>query len=166
MILGSPLLANWGGNLYNTKMDDVLTPKRQGEIQELIDQLARFKPTKVAGAADTRREAEHQLEYDAYLQDDFQLQRHEMHQIGFLAKQTGHSKINTAMVILGQKSRPRLPESKIDWATFMDFRDVRQNSRSGTLPTSRDPSLTDCWQNCQTDREGTTWIEPEGNTRR
>ena len=38
MILGSPLLANWGGNVYNTKMDDVLTPKRQAEIQELVDQ--------------------------------------------------------------------------------------------------------------------------------
>ena len=157
MILGSPLLANWGGNLYNTKMDDVLTPKRQAEIQELIDQLARFKPTKVAGAADTRREAEHQLEYDAYLQDDFQLQRHEMHQIGFrLAKQTGHSKIY-CVGYFGTKESPRLPESKIDWATFMDFRTfAKTHDQEHFL---RSPPLTE--GKIVTDREGTTWIEPE-----
>ena len=45
MILGSGHLANWGADSINYRMDDVLAPKRQAELQELAEQLARFKPT-------------------------------------------------------------------------------------------------------------------------
>ena len=156
MVLGSALLANWGGNVYNTKMDDVLDPKRQDELQELIDQLARFKPTKVAVAADTRSEAEFQLEYDAYLKDDFQLQRHEIHQIGFrLAKQMGHSKIYCVGYSWSKES-PRLPESEIDW-NFMDYKTfAKTHDQEHFL---RPPPITE--GKIVKDREGTIWIEPE-----
>ena len=157
MILGSPLLANWGGNVYNTKMDDVLTPKRQAEIQELVDQLARFKPTKIAVGVDARREADNRAEYDAYLADDFQLQRHEVHQIGFrLAKQIGHPE-TYCVGYFGTKESPRLPESKIDWATFKDFRTfAKTHDQEHFL---RPPPITE--GKIVKDREGTTWIEPE-----
>ena len=155
-VLGSALLANWGGNVYNTKMDDVLTPKRQAELQQLIDQIAQFKPTKIAVAADTRQGAEFQLEYDAYLKDDFQLQRHEIHQIGFqLAKQMGHSKIHCVGYSWSKKS-PRLPESEIDW-NFMDYRTfAKTHDQEHFL---RPPPITE--GKIVKDREGTTWIEPE-----
>ena len=156
MILGSALLANWGGNVYNTKMDDVLTPRRQAELQQLIDQIARFKPTKITVAADTRREAEHQLEYDAYLKDDFQLQRHEIHQIGFqLAKQIGHPKLYCVGYSWSKESL-RLPESQIDWR-FMDYRTfAKAHDQEHFL---RPPPITE--GKIVKDREGTTWIEPE-----
>ena len=48
MILGSTHLANDGLDVYNTKMDDVRTPKRQREIKQLVEQLREFKPTKIA----------------------------------------------------------------------------------------------------------------------
>ena len=46
MILGSGHLANLGANVYNTKMDDVLAPKRQDEISELVRLLKAYQPTK------------------------------------------------------------------------------------------------------------------------
>ena len=58
MILGSGHLANWGADRINFKMDDVLAPKRQAELQELAEQLARFKPTKIAVEVDERWDAE------------------------------------------------------------------------------------------------------------
>ena len=83
MILGSGHLANWGADRINFKMDDVLAPKRQAELQELAEQLARFKPTKIAVEVDERWDTELQEEYNGYLKDNFQLERHEIHQIGF-----------------------------------------------------------------------------------
>ncbi len=48
MILGSTHLANDGLDYFNTKMDDVRAPKRQREIEQLVEQLQEFKPTKIA----------------------------------------------------------------------------------------------------------------------
>ena len=55
MILGSGHLANWGADSINYRMDDVLAPKRQTELQQLVEQLTRFKPTKVAVEVDTHK---------------------------------------------------------------------------------------------------------------
>lgn len=94
MILGSGHLANWGADRINYRMDDVLAPKRQAELQALADQLAQFKPTKIAVEVDERWEAKLQEEYNGYLKDSFQLEPHEIHQIGFrLAKDMGHPKV-------------------------------------------------------------------------
>ena len=48
MILGVYHLANPGMDLHNLKADSPLTPKRQAELADLVDRLARFRPTKVA----------------------------------------------------------------------------------------------------------------------
>ena len=49
MILGSGHLANPGmHDAFNFKTDDVLAPKRQREIEQLVEQLKAFKPTKIA----------------------------------------------------------------------------------------------------------------------
>ena len=55
MILGSTHLANDGLDVYNTKMDDVRAPKRQREIEQLVEQLKEFKPTKIALERDEKR---------------------------------------------------------------------------------------------------------------
>ena len=52
MILGSEHLANPGMDSFNRKMDDVLAPKRQREIKQLVTQLQAFQPTKIALEAD------------------------------------------------------------------------------------------------------------------
>ena len=87
MILGSKHLANPG-------MDDVLAPKRQSEIEQLVQQLRGFKPTKLAFEEDFSRTAEVNTTYQDYLKGTYELKRHESDQIGFrLAKQMGHPKV-------------------------------------------------------------------------
>ena len=121
MILGSSYLANPGADVHNTKMDDVLALKRQAEIQQLVEQLARFKPTKIAVEVDARSDADLQAEYDAYLDGNLQLKRHEIHQIAFrLANQMGHPKVHCVDYFWVEQS-PRIPESEID-SELMDYR--------------------------------------------
>lgn len=121
MILGSSYLANPGVDVHNTKMDSMLAPKRQAEIQQLVEQLARFKPTKIAVEVDARLDAEYQAEYNAYLNGNFQLERPEIHQIGFrLAKQMQHPKVH-CVDYFWTKQSPRIPESEVD-SELMDYR--------------------------------------------
>jgi len=48
MVLGVYHMANPGRDIFNTQADDVLAPKRQREIAQLIDVLKKFHPTKIA----------------------------------------------------------------------------------------------------------------------
>jgi hypothetical protein len=48
MFLGAYHMANPGLDHFNLQSDDVLAPKRQAEIQDLVNRLAAFKPTKIA----------------------------------------------------------------------------------------------------------------------
>ena len=94
MILGSSHLANPGRDGSNYKMDDVLAPKRQHEIEQLVKQLKEFKPTQLAFEIGFSRNAEINAIYQDYLKGTYELKRHESDQIGFrLAKQMGHPKI-------------------------------------------------------------------------
>src|SRR3954469_20066483 len=52
LVLGTYHMANPGHDIFNMKADDVLAPKRQAEIAELIEVLKRFNPTKIAIEAD------------------------------------------------------------------------------------------------------------------
>ena len=93
IILGSTHLANPGIDHFNTKMDDVLAPKRQREIEQLVEQLEAFKPTKIAFEID-HLNTETQANYQGYLKGIYELNRSEVDQIGFrLAKQIGHLKV-------------------------------------------------------------------------
>ena len=95
MILGSAYSANRGKDFINSKMDDVLAPERQRELQQLVEQLARFNPTKITVEIDTSRDVELQAKYHDYLNGSFQLERDEIFQIGFrLAKEMGHPKVH------------------------------------------------------------------------
>ena len=151
MILGSGHLANWGADRINYRMDDVLAPKRQAELQQLAEQLARFKPTKIAVEVDTHWEAELQEEYNGYLQGNFQLKPHEIHQIGFrLAKQMGHPKVHCVDYL---RDDPIVREDREDhWTDYGAFAETNdQEHLLGPPPTGK---MTQ-------DEDGTIWIEPE-----
>ena len=151
MILGSGHLANWGADAFNYRMDDVLAPKRQTELQQLAEQLARFKPTKIAVEVDTRWDAELQKEYDGYLKGNFQLKPHEIHQIGFrLAKEMGHSKVYCVDYF---RDDPIVREDREDHLTdYRAFAEANEQEHLlGPPPTGK---MTQ-------DEEGTVWIEPE-----
>ena len=151
MILGSGHLANWGADRINYRMDDVLAPKRQAELQQLAEQLARFKPTKIAVEVDTNWEAELQEEYNGYLQGNFQLKPHEIHQIGFrLAKQMGHPKVHCVDYLRDDLMiREDREDHLTDYGAFAEMND--QEHLLGPPPTGK---MTQ-------DEDGTIWIEPE-----
>ena len=48
LVLGVYHMNNPGRDVFNTEADDVLAPKRQAEIAQVIVALERFRPTKIA----------------------------------------------------------------------------------------------------------------------
>lgn len=94
MLLGSDHLGNPGINYINFQYDDVLAPKRQREIKQLVKQLKAFSPTKIAITVDERFNEEIQQKYQGYLNGTYQLTRNQYEQIGFqLAKELKHPKL-------------------------------------------------------------------------
>jgi hypothetical protein len=86
MILGSYHMANPGMDQFNLQADDILSPKRQAEVTELIEKLVRYNPTKIAIEA-PYNERYWTDKYHAYVAGKYQLGRNEIEQIGFnLAK--------------------------------------------------------------------------------
>src|SRR5262245_47466143 len=89
LVLGVYHMANPGRDLFNARADDVLAPRRQAEIAEVIEVLKRFRPNRIAieadpGSARIRR-------YAGYLAGTDTLTANETDQIGFrLAKALGH----------------------------------------------------------------------------
>ncbi len=158
MILGSTHLANDGLDAFNTKMDDVRAPKRQREIDQVVEQLKEFKPTKIALERDEKTQgAETQTEYQGYLKGTYELKRNEHDQIGFrLAKQMEHSQLYCVDYRIDyRKDDPIIPFDEFDFA-LVDYRGfAKENNQEHLLPS---PSDEGKWTQ---DEEGRTWIEPE-----
>lgn len=96
LLLGSYHMTNPGLDAVNLTSDDVLSEKRQAEIEALVKKLARFKPTKIAVEVRKGSKADSllQVHYAQYLEGTYTLAKHESEQIGFrLAKLMGHSKV-------------------------------------------------------------------------
>ena len=87
LILGTYHMANPGHDIFNMSADDVLSPKRQAEIGQLLKVLKRFKPTKIA-IESTVYEDRRPKQYSDYLAGKYTLTSNEIDQIGFrLAKE-------------------------------------------------------------------------------
>lgn len=93
LVLGTFHMENPGKDIFNLKVDDVLTPMRQKEIVDFIAVLKKFRPTKIAIEAPIGSTRVKQ-EYADYLAGKFTLTRNEVDQIGYrLAKELGHTQI-------------------------------------------------------------------------
>jgi hypothetical protein len=93
LVLGTYHMANPGHDIFNMQADDVLAPKRQQEIEQVIAVLKQFHPTKIAIESDIFSEQRKQ-QYSDYLAGKHTLSRNEIDQIGFrLAKELGHQTI-------------------------------------------------------------------------
>src|SRR5215469_195368 len=91
LVLGTYHMANPGHDVHNIQADDVLAPKRQKEILQLIEVLKRFHPTKIAIESIGSRRVD---QYSDYLAGKYTLSSNEIEQIGFrLAKELGHHTI-------------------------------------------------------------------------
>jgi Family of unknown function (DUF5694) len=93
LVLGVYHMANPGHDIFNMKADDVLAPKRQQEIAQLMEVLKRFRPTKIAIEADPWSQRTSK-EYSDYLGGKYTLSTNEIDQIGYrLAKELGHQRV-------------------------------------------------------------------------
>ncbi|MBX3299634.1 MAG: hypothetical protein KF736_09245 [Acidobacteria bacterium] len=93
MILGVYHFHNPGADLIKTEYPDHLSEKKQQEIAEVLDLLAKFKPTKIVVEATPENTAIND-QYQQYLKGEFALTSNEIYQLGFrLAERLGHKKL-------------------------------------------------------------------------
>ncbi len=93
LVLGVYHMANPGQDIFNMRVDDVRTSKRQAEIAEVIGVLKKFRPTKIAlerNAGDQRIAKN----YASYLAGKHGLSQNEIEQLGFrLARELNHKTV-------------------------------------------------------------------------
>lgn len=94
LIVASYHMANRGHDAYNVQADDVLSPRRQQEIAQVIEVLRKFAPTRIAIEADLDNPHVAQ-EYSDYLAGKYTLSRDETNQLGYrLAKELGLKQVD------------------------------------------------------------------------
>ncbi len=94
LVLASYHFDNPGLDVVKTEVADVLTPAKQAEIKQVVEALARFRPTKVAVEARADRAARLDSLYAAYRSGRHTPSRSEVQQLGFrLAERLGHPRL-------------------------------------------------------------------------
>jgi hypothetical protein len=89
LVLGSYHMSNPGADRFNLESDDVLSSRRQAEIEDVVERLAAFRPTVVA-LESPWGDSTNAVDYQAWLAGEHELRRKEEEQIGFrLAKHAG-----------------------------------------------------------------------------
>jgi hypothetical protein len=96
MLLGVGHFEDRGVDRYKPQVGfDILSERRQAEIAEVVDQLARFRPTKIAVERTAQDQPEIDSSYSDYLAGRFELPGDEVYQLGFrLAKRLGHDRVH------------------------------------------------------------------------
>ena len=115
MVVGMPHLANHGRDVINTKVDDVLAPQRQREIEAIVEGLAAYRPTRIVVEYPVTRQAELDQRYAAYRAGRYALTRDETDQIGLrLAARLQLPRVHAA----DWNGMPPGDEASMDWDTY------------------------------------------------
>ena len=134
-------------------MDDVLAPKRQREMEQLVTLLKAFRPTKIAIEWDARFDAEVNANYQSYLEESYELTRRLPDQIGFrLAKLMDHPKLYC--VGYWPENWPileKIDDHLINYDAFAEAHDQEHLL----------PRISSSGVKVRSDTEGTIWIERE-----
>lgn len=94
LLLATGHLANNNLDMFNVQFDDMLSPHRQQEIAQCVEQLQRFQPTKVAVERLSETADDLNEEYRRYRTGTFALTANEIHQLGFhTAAALGHEQV-------------------------------------------------------------------------
>ena len=94
MVVGTVHLHNPGADAVKSKLDDVLAPKRQREIEDVVANLARFAPTRILVEGEPSEQERINTNYRAYLGGTYTLTRNEIDQLAFrLARRLGHAQV-------------------------------------------------------------------------
>ena len=84
MLLGTFHFQDPGLDVYKPQLEfDILSDKRQREVDEVVRRLAAFRPTKVAVERRREYQAKTDEDYQAYRRGAFSLSGDEVHQPGF-----------------------------------------------------------------------------------
>ncbi len=83
MVLGTYHMANPGLDVNNMRVDNVLTPKRQRELEALVNALAEFKPTKILIETQTLGPAFHDAGYARFTPVQLTTDANEIVQVGY-----------------------------------------------------------------------------------
>jgi hypothetical protein len=94
-LLGTFHFADAGLDAYRPRYTvDVRAPERQHEVEDLVERLAAFAPTRVAVEQRPERQAALDSLYRAYLAGTYELGANEVYQVGFrLARRLGHEHV-------------------------------------------------------------------------
>jgi hypothetical protein len=96
LILGLPHFDNTtnASDVRAAKVIDMLTPANQKEIEDVVQQLKKFNPTKICIEWEEKLDSTFESRYKKYYTENTRLPVGEYYQIGFrLAKAMGHSKL-------------------------------------------------------------------------
>jgi hypothetical protein len=131
MVVGTPHLANHGRDVINIQVDDVLAPKRQQEIEAIVDALAAYRPTRIVVEYPVARQAELDQRYAAYRAGSYALTRDEIDQIGLrLAARLDLPRVDAA----DWNGMPPGDEASFDWDTY-----ANRTGKSDVVAAMRDP---------------------------
>ncbi len=93
MVLGTYHMANPGLDLVKSQIRDTLGADRQKEIAELVEMIAKYKPTKIMVEVQPENTAVNER-YRKFLDGSYTLAASEIEQVGFrLAKRFGHKQL-------------------------------------------------------------------------
>lgn len=97
MVLGTFHFTGGGSDYINPEVDDYLAPARQAEIEDLVERLAAFNPTKIVVELVPEAEDRFNAAYAAYRTGTHELTVNERQQIGMrLAARLGHDRLYAA----------------------------------------------------------------------
>ncbi|HEY3812607.1 MAG TPA: DUF5694 domain-containing protein [Caulobacteraceae bacterium] len=112
MVLGLVHLGNPDRDLHDAKVDDVLQPKRQREIERVVDALAAWKPTRVAVEWGHKNQAKLDQRYADYRAGKYKLTADETDQIGLrLAAKLGLARVDA----VDWNEEPPGTDADYDW---------------------------------------------------
>lgn len=132
LLVGAGHFSNPATDVVNVAVDDVLAPRRQAELEALVERLARFRPTHVAVEWPADSQAALDERYRAYRAGEYTLARSETDQIGLrLAAHLGLDRVHA----VDWNDYPPGDFALYDWDAW-----AKTNGREATIAAMRDPS--------------------------
>lgn len=117
LIVGTPHFGNPGADILNQKIEDVLAPRRQQEIEALVERLAAFRPTRVAVEWGIGGQDRLDKRYADYRAGRYALSRNEIDQIGLrLAARLGLDRVDA----VDWSENPPGEEKDYDFFAYME----------------------------------------------
>lgn len=99
LVLGSFHMASPNRDVANMQVDEMLAEGRQREIEQVVDALARFRPTRIAVEWPRGRQAELDTRYRDHLAGEYELSRSETDQVAMrLAARLGLERLDAVEV--------------------------------------------------------------------